>query len=244
MTLVIKVGGHDIADNVFLTQLAQTVCQLDMPVIIVHGGGDEITQLQQALHIEPRYVDGLRITDAESLRVVTMVLAGLVNKRVVRYLLAAGVDAAGMSGVDRGLVRATQLAEYTGLAGAVRGEILTDLLDASVVPVIAPLCLGTDQSVIYNVNADHVAGAVAAAVQASRIVFITNVEGVLADGSRVERLDATTTQAWIDDGTISGGMIPKVKTALSVLDMGVPQAAITNLHGLISHGGTIFERNS
>jgi acetylglutamate kinase len=247
-SVLIKIGGNEIDDPVFLSELASVVRGLQTPVVIVHGGGKEISTLQQQLGIEPRYLDGVRITDAASLAVVEMVLCGVVNKRLVRSLLAGGVDALGLSGIDRGLIRAekmqhpTQDMGFTGNVTSVRGEVLLDLLAQGVTPVIAPICLGEDSS--YNVNADHVAGAVAAAIQPSKVIFLTNVEGVLVDGKPVNTLTVAQTNALIEDGTIFGGMIPKVKTALHALDMGVPQAVITNLTGLKTHGGTAFTRHS
>jgi acetylglutamate kinase len=193
----------------------------------VHGGGKEISALQTQMGIEPRYADGVRITDAASLALVEMVLCGTVNKRLVRMLLAAGVDALGMSGVDRGLVRAAQMQRdgidmgFTGEVGAVRGDVLRGLLAEGITPVIAPICLGDDSA--YNVNADHVAGAVAA-----------------ADGAHVPALTPEQTESLIAAGTIFGGMIPKVRTALGALDHGVARATITDLAGLIAGGGTVF----
>ncbi|MDX1995715.1 MAG: acetylglutamate kinase [bacterium] len=242
--IVIKVGGHEIGDPAFLSGLAATVRDLSSPVIIVHGGGDEISQLQTLMQIEPRYQDGLRITDAKSLSVVEMVLCGLVNKRVVRTLIEAGVDALGLSGVDRGLVRGRAVPgmEFTGEVVAVRGDILRDLLTQRVTPVVAPVCLGEGSSL--NVNADHVAGAIGGAVGAARVVFITNVEGVLVEGKRVDTLTVEQSESLIADGTIFGGMIPKVRTALDVLARGVSQTVITNLAGLQSGTGTVFVANS
>lgn len=253
--LVIKIGGHEIADPEFLTELAQTVQHVTQmngqPVMIVHGGGKEISDLQRALGIQPQYIDGLRITDAPSLDVVQMVLAGLVNKRLVAYLLAAGVDAIGLTGVDRGIIRARQMHHpmqdmgLTGEPGAVRGDVLCGMTAQGVVPVIAPLCLAEDApNRIYNVNADHVAGAVGAAVDASRTVFITNVPGVMSDSVVIPQMNAAHAAALIADGTINGGMIPKVQTALDVLARGVPQVVITNLTGLKSGGGTVFVSQS
>lgn len=242
--VVIKIGGNELDDPTFLEALAPAVKRLDAPVIIVHGGGKEISALQKALGIEPRYLDGVRVTDAESLAVVEMVLCGTVNTRLVRLLLAAGLDAVGMSGVDRGLIRAEKMPHpaedmgFTGEVKAVRADVLQDLLEQRVTPVIAPISLGTDSA--YNVNADHVAGAVAAAVGAEKIVFLTNVEGVLVDGQVARTITQEAAQSLIADGTIFGGMIPKVQTALSVLERGVPQAVITNLNGLQTHGGTVF----
>lgn len=244
--IVFKIGGHEIADADFLRALATTISQLGAPAIIIHGGGPEITQLQQLMGIVPRYVDGVRITDEPSMAVVEMVLAGVVNKRLVRYLVDAGVDAVGLSGVDRGLVRAVRMAHltedmgFTGQVTRVRGDVLRDLLAQGVTPVIAPVCLGEDHAATYNVNADHVTGAVAAAVDASGVVFLTNVEGVLVEGLPVSQLDRAGVDQLIADGTIFGGMIPKVTTALDVLKSGVPQAVITNLTGLTTHGGTVF----
>jgi acetylglutamate kinase len=194
--------------------------------------------------IEPRYLDGVRITDEASLKVVEMVLCGTVNKRLVRVLLAAGVDAMGMSGVDRGLVRAekmqnpTQDMGFTGSVVSVRGDILPPLLEQGITPVIAPVCLGEETN--FNVNADHVAGAIAGELDAARVVFLTNVEGVLVNDSVVPTLSPEHTDSLIADGTIFGGMIPKVQTALHALETGVSQAVITNLNGLKNNGGTVF----
>ncbi|MCL4250247.1 MAG: acetylglutamate kinase [Anaerolineae bacterium] len=245
-SVVVKVSGHELDDAQFLADFAQTIAAMTQPVIVVHGGGREISELQQKMGIEPRYADGLRITDAASLALVEMVLCGVVNTRLTRLLVNAGVEALGMSGVDRGLVRATQMQHpqqdmgFTGEVASVRGDVLRDLLANGVTPVIAPICLGSDSA--YNVNADHVAGAVAAAVDAERVVFLTNVPGVLVDDAVVPTLTPSTCEALVKDGTIFGGMIPKVRTALSALDHGVTQAVITNLEGLRIGGGTVFQR--
>lgn len=244
--IVVKVGGNEIDDPFFLESLAAVIVGLSEQVVIVHGGGKEISTLQKVMGIEPTYVDGVRVTDASSLAIVEMVLCGTVNTRLVRYLLAAGVDALGMSGVDRGLIRAEKMPhvnrdmEFTGQVKAVQGEILLELLANGITPVIAPISLGADNA--YNVNADHVAGAVAAGIQAVRMVFLTNVEGVLVDGQLQKRLTPAETRALIDDGTIFGGMIPKVQTALHALESGVSQVVITNLQGLKLRGGTVFMR--
>ncbi len=241
---VFKVGGHEIADDGFLTELAATVAAHPRPVILVHGGGKEISDLQRALGIEPHYIDGVRVTDAASLKVVQMVLAGLVNKRLVSYLIDAGVNAIGLTGVDRGLIQARQMSHptqdmgYTGEIVSVQADILYDCIAQGITPVIAPLCIGAHHT-IFNVNADHVAGAVGAAIHAEQTVFITNVEGVLQNGGRVPTLTAQQAHTLITDGVINGGMIPKVKTALNALS-GVNQTVITNLHGLKTHGGTVF----
>lgn len=242
--IVIKIGGHELDDEAFLNQLAGVIKELEQPAVIVHGGGKEISNLQIRLGIEPRYLNGVRITDRESLALVEMVMGGAANRRLVRYLVNGGVEAQGISGLDRGLIRAEKMHNnevdmgFTGEVKSVRGEILIDMLNQGVTPVVAPICLGPDSS--YNVNADHVAGAVAGAIGAAKVIFLTNVEGVLKDGRVVASLTPEQTHQMIADGTIFGGMIPKVETALTVLTLGVPQAVITNLNGLRTHGGTVF----
>ncbi len=243
---VIKIGGNEIDDPGFLAGLVEVIAAMSEPVVLVHGGGKEISMLQKVMGIEPRYIDGVRITDQPSLSIVEMVLRGAVNLRLVRLLMSAGVEAMGISGVDRGLIRAEKMPhpqedmQYTGEVQSVRGDVLLDLLKQGVTPVISPVSLGQDSA--FNVNADHVAGAVAAAIGASKVIFLTNVEGVLVDGQVAPTLTPEATQALIAEGTIFGGMIPKVQTALQTLDKGVPQAVITNLLGLKTHGGTVFTR--
>lgn len=241
---LIKVSGHYLDDETLLRRFAEAVAEREEPLVIVHGGGIEITRLQERLNIEPVYVDGLRVTDAQSLSLVEMALCGSVNKRLVRHLLNAGVDAQGLSGVDRGLVRARQMPhesvdmQYTGSVESVRGEVLFQLLDLGVTPVIAPVSAGTDSN--FNLNADPVSGALATALGAESVVFISNVSGVLAEKELVERLSDAEARDLIANGTIYGGMIPKVKSALDVLSSGVPKAIITDLEGWAHGAGTTF----
>lgn len=242
--VVLKIGGHDLRDDGFLRELATTVAELDLPLVLVHGGGVEIAELQRRLGIEPRYVQGVRVTDGDSLALVEMVLGGLVNTRLVRYLVLQGVAALGLGGVDLGLIRASQMQHadldmgFTGEVSEVRADVIHDLLERGITPVVAPLCLGSDCT--YNVNADHVAGALAAATGAGRIVFLTNVRGVMLDGSVLPVLTASQARALIEQGDIHGGMIPKVETALQALATGVPEALITDLEGLREKTGTLF----
>ena len=241
---VVKVSGHCLDDDALLRQFAGIVARSDDALVIVHGGGKEISDLQQKLNIEPRYVDGLRVTDADSLALVEMVLCGSVNKRLVRYLLAAGADAQGLSGVDRGLVRARQMQHesidmgYTGEVVSVRREVIAELLERGVTPVIAPVSVGEGSN--FNLNADPVAGAIAAAIGARSVVFISNVAGVLVDGLRIASLTRAEALDLIECGVIQGGMIPKVRAALDVLSSGLPQAVITDLDGWAGDGGTTF----
>lgn len=244
MVTVLKITGHYLDDDPSLKQFAKIVSTFDSQLVIVHGGGKEISQMQAKLNIEPQYVDGIRITDADSLALVEMVLCGTVNKRLVRYLLAAEVDAQGMSGVDRGLIRAIPMQhdsidmQYTGTVVSIRESVIFEMLNNGITPVISPVSVGENSN--FNLNADPVTGAIANAISADKVIFVSNVEGVLVYGARVETLTSSQVQSYIEDGTIYGGMIPKVQTALDVLDSGIPQVVITNLDGLETHGGTVF----
>ena len=240
-TLVLKIGGNELDDPAFVAELARTVAALRPQPVLVHGGGKEIGQIQTALGGEPRFVAGLRYTDEIALHAAEMVLCGLVSTRLVAALTAAGADALGLSGVDRGLMRVEKAQHPAGDLGrvgrpvAVRAELLRDLLAQGVVPVIAPISLGPEGT--YNVNADEAAGAIAGALQDAEVVFVTNVPGVLVGDTLAPKLSATQIGNLIDDGTIYGGMIPKVRAALTALGAGVQSARITNLAGL-SGGGT------
>ncbi len=247
---VIKISGHELDDSAYLASFAAAAAEIarTTPLIVVHGGGKTISAMQQKMGIEPRYIDGIRITDPDSLSLVEMVLRGSVNTMLVRAFINAGLDAQGMSGVDRGLIHATKMLHvsedmgFTGVVESVRADVLLDMLDMGVTPVIAPLGLGKDSA--YNINADVVAGAVAGAVDADRLYFLSNVPGVLVNETLVERLTPQQVESLIADGTIFGGMIPKVRTALDALNSGVKQAVITDLNGLKSRGGTVFSASA
>jgi acetylglutamate kinase len=241
--LVLKIGGQELDNPDFVTNLGQAVAALDNPPILVHGGGKEVTELQKRLGVQPHYIDGLRVTDAESLDIVQMVLVGRVNKRLVSSLAQAGVDAFGMSGVDRTAVKAEKMAHPSGDLGQVgrvvevRAEVFKHLLDGGITPVLSPLCYGADGS-IFNVNADHVAMAVALALPAEALVFVSNVPGVLRDNQLLPRLTAAEVEQLIAEQVIVGGMIPKTRAALEAVQGGVPAVKITNLEGLKAGTGT------
>ena len=251
MTRVIKIGGNEMNVAGFLEELAAQVAGVVAaePVVIVHGGGQEIATLQTRLGIEPLKVDGLRVTDAASLDVAEMVLSGRTNKQIVRALLATGLDAVGLSGVDGRLLTARKKEHPTadlGLVGeivAVRAHLLQRLLQVGITPVISPISLSNDGQT-YNVNADEAATAIAAALGAEALDFVSNVPGVLADGELVTRLSPDETETLIADGVISGGMIPKVRAALDALARGVPQVRIVDLAGLRGGGGTEFSEEA
>ncbi len=242
MSIVIKISGHELDSADYLAALAGVLAEISEPIIIVHGGGREISAMQERMGITPILVDGIRVTDAESLALVEMVLCGAVNKRLVRTLVSAGVNAIGLSGVDMGMIRAHKLAHptvdmgFTGAVRAIHAEPLHLLMRSGFVPVIAPICMGETSSM--NVNADMVAGAVAAAVDAEQVFFLSNVPGVLRDGVLLPELNAAEAHALIESGVIFGGMIPKVRVALEAVEQGVRAAVITNVDGLRDRRGT------
>lgn len=249
MTQVIKVGGNELDDPSFLGQFAATIAQMkragEQP-IIVHGGGKVLTELLAMMNVPTRFVDGLRVTDEKTRDAALMVLSGLANKRLVAALIAQGVDAVGLSGLDAGLIRVERLNEALGFVGrpvGVRAALLAAWLAQGLTPVVSPMSLGTDGE-IYNVNADHAAGAIAGAMDAELLTFVTNVPGVLDQAKAlIPRLSAAEAEAMIANGAIFGGMIPKVCTALEALDAGVRRVRITDLAGLAGGGGTVFVRS-
>ena len=248
MIRVTKIGGNELNVPGFLEELADIhswLTRMGGWAVVVHGGGQDIADMQSRLGIEPVKVDGLRVTDAASLGVAEMVLSGRANKQIVRALLAGGLDAVGLSGVDGRLLTARQKEHPTadlGLVGevtAVRLPLLQRLLQVGIIPVISPISLGDDGQT-YNVNADEAAAAIAAALGASTLDFVSNVPGVLANGALLPHLSPAAAEALIADGTIAGGMIPKVRAALDALARGVAQVRIVDLAGLRSGGGTVF----
>ncbi len=246
---VLKIGGRQLDDPAFLDALGEAVAAVrrEHDVVLVHGGGKTIQAWQERLGLAPRYVEGLRVTDEASLEVVEAVLAGLVNKRLVALLLRAGVPAVGISGVDGGLVRVTKMEHPQGDLGrvgdvqAVDATLLHALLGEGFTPVVAPVSLGRD-FLTYNVNADHVARSLAVALQAERLYFISDVPAVLIEGRPVPTLSVAQAEAWIADGHIHGGMIPKVRSAIAAVEAGVHAAVITNLDGLAQNAGTVIAR--
>lgn len=243
---VLKIGGNEIEEPEFLRGLGDTVAAMDEPVVIVHGGGRAIANMQARLGLKTVKVDGLRVTDAESLAVSQMVLSGHTNKTIVVALLAAGVQAVGISGVDGGLLRCVKKQHpaadlgYVGQIVEVHPHLIHSLVAQGITPVVSPISLGLEGQV-YNINADEAAGAIAAALEAKVLNFISNVPGVLDQENRtIPKLTAAESQLLIQSGVIRDGMIPKVLAALEVIDRGVPSARIVNLPGLPSGQGTLF----
>ncbi|MGB1252513.1 MAG: acetylglutamate kinase [Candidatus Promineifilaceae bacterium] len=246
---VLKVGGNELSDSNFLAGLAHAIATLSKlePVVIVHGGGRAIADLHTQLGIATIKVDGLRVTSGRSLGIAEMVLSGQANKLLVRALLAVGVDALGISGVDAQLLTAKKKAHpttdlgYVGEVAAVRTNVLERLLSQGFVPVVSPISADSNQQP-YNINADEAATAIASALQADLFDFISNVPGVLNEGNPIPSLTVTEANALIESGVVYGGMIPKVNAALSAVAKGVKRTRIVNLAGLLTDSGTVFSQ--
>jgi len=251
-TFVIKYGGHAMGDPELSAQFARDVVLLKkvgINPIIVHGGGPQIGRLLERMKIQSSFIDGLRVTDAETVDVVEMVLSGKINKEIVTWVNHAGGTAIGLSGKDGELVKARKLERtikdpdsniekvldlgFVGEPYAVDPTILETFAASDIIPVIAPIGIG-DNGETYNINADTMAGAIASAVGAARLYMLTDVSGVSdSEGNRLTDLTAPEVQALIQDGTIYGGMIPKVETCLKCVEDGVDAAVILN--GKVAH---------
>jgi acetylglutamate kinase len=245
--VVLKVGGNELDDETFLFGLVQAVAAViaegHFPVI-VHGGGKAVTELGARLGLSEQRIEGLRVTDEASLDVAEMVLSGLMNKRIVRLLVNAGIRAAGISGVDDGTIYVEKMWHPLGDLGRV-GEVqdvddylLRTLIAARIVPVVSPISFGALDAQSYNVNADHAATAIGAKLGAIKLVFISNVPGILVAGRVIRAVTAGQAENWIEEGIIFGGMIPKVRSAIEAVRGGVAQAVITNLAGVQDGTGT------
>ncbi len=251
-TFVVKYGGHAMGQEHLARDFARDVVllqQVGIDVIVVHGGGPQIKAMLDRLDIRSNFVDGLRVTDAATVEVVEMVLAGKINKEIVGAIQSAGGKAVGISGKDARLLQAERLTRtrrdpatgaeeqvdlgFVGDPKLVDRSILDVLAGSGIMPVVAPVGAGADGQT-YNINADTAAGAIAGAIKAKRLLMLTDVAGVL-DGEKklLSWISVDRAKALIADGTISGGMIPKVETCLDAVEQGVEAATI--LDGRVPH---------
>jgi acetylglutamate kinase len=244
-TMVIKYGGHAMVDEQLKTSFAKSVVlmkYIGLNPVIVHGGGPQIKSVLDRMHITSQFVQGVRVTDSETMDVVEMVLGGKVNKEIVHLINQHGGKAIGLSGKDGRLLLAQKMKLFKsrgpddppelidiGMVGEVvevNTEVITTLEDHHFIPVIAPIGVGKGGRT-YNINADLVAGKVAAALKAQKLILLTDVEGVKdKDGRLISTLNRKDIPRLIEDGTISGGMIPKVNCCLEALAGGVEKAHI------------------
>ncbi len=251
-TFVIKYGGHAMGDAKLAANIASDIVLLKyggIKPMVVHGGGPQIGQMLERLAITSDFIDGLRVTDSEAVKVVEMVLSGSINKEVVQAISAAGGKAIGLSGKDGGLISARKLRRtkrdpdsnierildlgFVGEPKEVAPDILHTLVESDIIPVIAPIGLG-ERGETFNINADTVAGAVAGAVEATRLFMLTDVAGVLdKSGELISEMSIEEAYRLIEDGTIEGGMIPKVETCIRAVEAKVEAAVI--LDGRVPH---------
>ncbi len=252
VTVVVKYGGHAMGDDDLARTFGRDIAllkQVGVNPVVVHGGGPQINAMLKRLAIQSTFVDGLRVTDSAMVEVVEMVLAGSVNKHVAGLINQAGALAVGICGKDGGLIRARKLQRtvrdpdshieraldlgFVGEVEHVDVRVIHALTGAGLIPVIAPVGVGEDGQT-YNLNADTVAGAVAGALGARRLLMLTDVAGVLnADKQLIPALTVADVQAGIADGMISGGMIPKVENCVEAVRAGVKGAVI--LDGRMPH---------
>ncbi len=249
---VVKYGGHAMTDPKLGDLFARDVVlmkQIGMNPIVVHGGGPQINKMLERVGIKSTFVNGLRVTDAATMEIVEMVLAGSINKAIVADINECGGLAVGICGKDGNLILARKLTEVrdprtgellkvdlqqVGEPAKINVMVLEQLTKAGVIPVVAPVGFGVDDELTYNINADTSAGAIAGAMRAKRLYFLTDVPGVLDKAGKLIR-DMTVEQAraLIADGTISGGMIPKVENCIDAVNAGVDAAVI--MDGRVPH---------
>ncbi len=245
-TCVIKYGGHAMGDASLAENFAEDVVllkQVGINPVVVHGGGPQIATMLERLNIESRFVDGLRVTDAAAIEVVEMVLSGTINKQIVSTINAAGGTAVGLSGKDGKLLEARRLTlsgggnendlGFVGEPARVNIGVLQSFEKSHIIPVVAPIGIGPEGET-YNINADTAAGAIAGAIEAARLLMLTDVSGVLGkDGELIPDMNVDEARAYISNGTITGGMIPKVETCIGAVQAEVDAAVI--LDGRTDH---------
>ena len=249
---MLKIGGSVGAEDYAALDAVVSLNDAGHPLVVVHGGGPLVGEWAERLGMETRFVRGLRVSDASTRDVALAVLGGLANGRVVAALLGRGVPAVGLTGIDGGMLRAEREDSELGFVGRVTlvdSALIEELVDAGRVPIIAPAALDRASGEVLNVNGDAAAGAIAASLGARLLVFVTDVPGVRDKNGRViARLDAERARALVDDGTIEGGMRPKVEACLMAAAAGcraaiVAPSGIDEIERLLAgeEVGTVFE---
>ena len=259
-TIVVKYGGNAMVSDALKEQVMEDVVLLSrvgVKLVLVHGGGPELSDLMKRLGKVPEFVDGLRVTDEETIACAEMVLAGRINKTLVNLLQMKGGNPVGLSGIDGKMIRAEMRDERLGFVGDITEvcpDVITTLLDKGYIPVISTLGCD-DEGRIYNINGDTAAGKIAAAVGAERLIMMTDIQGILMDrkdpDTLLSEIKVSEAEEMIKDGTISGGMIPKVRCCIDALAEGVSATVI--IDGRVPHAtlmeiltnegaGTMFKR--
>jgi len=255
--IVIKIGGSTIGNHDTSLDDLVLLQKKNIPVVVVHGGAKTVTNWSSRLGISTRIIDGLRVTDIDTLQVVTAVLAGLINKELVSKLWKLGGKAIGLSGVDGDMIKAKNITpelEYTGEELYIDISILKLLLEEGYIPVIAPICLGlyeeSKSTNLINVNADTVAAEIAAALNAEKLIFLTDVPGLYdKDKKIINQISIIDAGKLVDSGRVSGGMVAKIKACLDalakvqttrIIDGRIPHALQNEIEG--KEGGTTIAR--
>ncbi len=240
--VVIKYGGNAMVNEQLKQQVMEDITLLwliGVKVVLVHGGGPEINETMSRLGKQAKFVDGLRVTDKETVDIVQMVLAGKINKTLVNLIQMKGGHAVGLSGIDGGIIEATmknQALGYVGQITKVRTQPITDLLETNYIPVISTVA-SDRQGNVYNINGDTAAAFIAGALGAERLIMMTDIAGILKDrndpSTLIPRITVREARALYDSGIISGGMIPKVDCCIEALERGVNNVVI--MDGRIPH---------
>ena len=243
-SLVIKYGGHAMTDKDMQLSFASDIAllqQVGSKPVVVHGGGPQIEQMLKKLNIKTGFVDGLRVTDKNTVNIVEMVLSGAINKSIVAAIMSAGAKAVGISGKDGGLIKAEKIMSrrdpesaiekvvdlgFVGKPSSIDNKVLDALMQGGLIPVVAPLGLGEDGQT-YNINADTVAGAISSSLGARRMLMLTDVPGVLEkDGNLIKELSSKQAKNLIKKGIVTSGMIPKLETCIEAVESGTDAAVI------------------
>ncbi len=251
-SIVIKFGGHAMTKNHYIKSFASDMTllrQVGIRPIIVHGGGPQIEKMLKKLEIKSEFVNGLRVTDSDTISIVEMVLSGQINKSLVSEINQVGGKAVGISGKDGNLIRATKYKVksskkdnlidlgFVGIPSKIDPEVINSLMLNNMMPVIAPLALGED-GLTYNINADVAAGSISSAIKAKRLLMLTDVSGVLdKSGKLISNIDVKYAEKLIADRIVNGGMIPKLETCINSVKNGTEAAVI--LDGRLSHSTLI-----
>ncbi len=249
MTRVIKVGGRPQLDPALPIALAAVHRSVPGSLVVVHGGGDEVTTLQRLYGVVSEFKGGRRVTSVLDLEIIRMALSGAANKRLVSALVAANVPAVGLSGEDAALLSATPLDTgrfgFVGVPANVNAGLLRHLLAGGYLPVLSPVSRCTDpaEGVTLNVNGDDAAAAIAVALEADELLLVSDVAGVLRDGTSLATLAPDDAQRLIDDGTAQGGMAAKLQAAIAALDGGVERVRISDIAAIEQlERGTVLTR--
>lgn len=235
MTRVIKVGGRPQSDPALVVAIAEAWDALSGAMVIVHGGGDDISSLQQSLGLAAQFEDGRRVTTAQDLELVRMALSGTANKRLVSALVKEGVRAVGLSGEDASLIAATPIDAgrlgHVGIPQRVNSSLLLHLIDGGYLPVISPVSrnVGHELGPALNVNADDAAAAIAIGMEAQELLIVTDVPGVRVDNDTVSTLSVAEARGLVQDGRASGGMRAKLTAAIDAVEGGVATVRISDI---------------